>query len=275
MTLAVTMSTFATIPKTHAYSLISQPLNMQTSVPQMAGSGLPGCCIHLKNIPVKEKKSDIWFSIQNKVWKSSCSSSTEFKEKQNSLILHFKKNPKLDKLKEEINTTALTYSTSPPESSLKAPVWVEMSNSVFLNSPPGIVYQKQHRHCCPTLGGKKTPQKHLRLPTSKHNKWKEWNSLWEEHEWCQTTKGEAAAELAITGEKISPPPPSPTLSTHNLLFLYSNVLPASINTSSTQTICRSSHIHSLLHVSLLGFFSFLYQSHPSSPLPLIICSSPF
>lgn len=130
----------------------------------------------------------------------------------------------------------------------------------------GHMLKGASQHWSPTLGVKKTPEKHLTLSAAKCNKWKAWNSLREERKRWQTIRWSWWAQLHSSFWSDS-------------FFLYFNILPPSVNTSSMQTICRASHIYSLQHKSLL-FFPFYINltlpllSSPShlflSPLPALV-----
>lgn len=111
---------------------------------------------------------------------------------------------------------------------------------------------------------KRVPALLSALSTSECNKWKAWHS------------GEATRLATVYRWWIKLHSSFWTLSTQNLVFLYFNALPSSINTSSTQTICCFSHIDSLLHISLfISISHFLSAPSFCSSLPCLLrCFAP-
>lgn len=87
----------------------------------------------------------------------------------------------------------------------------------------GALSSKECQHWGATLRGKKTPE-HLTPSTSKCNKWKAWNSLWESQPSQTTPSGEGAARLS--GKYSSASPSDPSLSAKNLVLRYFNSVPS-------------------------------------------------
>ena len=138
-----------------------------------------------------------------------------------------------------------------------------------LNSPPPTSWGSHAQKSASVGGPLCGARKHHNILRSQHqnatNERPEILSETECQRW-QTHRRQVRLQLSITGKY------NLTLSSV-LFFFYLNTLPSPIHTSSTQTICLSSHIRSLLHTSLLFcFFSlFVSISHFLPRLPPLVC----
>lgn len=140
----------------------------------------------------------------------------------------------------------------------------------------GCIFKKKN---VPALGHCSAGQENTRTSYTLNIKMqrKAWNSVWKESQCWQTTpSGEAAAKLSLVNTALLFLLIQLRLPTILFFFILTLFL-SSTHTSYTQTICLFSHIHSLLHISLLFYINLTLPllSSLSFSLPcLLLCFLP-